>query len=223
MSARFEAILSCINGAECLADVGCDHGFVAIEAVKRKLAKRAIASDISPGPLNAAKKNIAKSGLPVEVRLGDGLDPLHENEADTVVIAGMGGMGILGILSKHTDKVRDSLIIMQPQHDLEKLRRGLFSIGFEMCCEKLAKEDERFYEIMAAKKVPSPAPLSETECFLGSHTCGLAMDFYLQKKEKIEKYIHRITEPTAKKRAEWELGALNTRLSRFLRGWPEFR
>lgn len=208
---------------KCLADIGCDHAYVSIEAVKRKLVKKAIACDISPGPLEAAKKNIGESGMNIELRLGDGLEPIGENEADVVVVAGMGGMRILGILSEGFHKIHNSLLIMQPQHDLEKLRRGLFIIGFEICCEKLAKEDERFYEIMAAKKVPSPAPLSETECFLGSHSCRLAMEFYSLKKEKIEKYIHRITEPTAKKRAEWELGALNTRLSRFLRGWPEFR
>ena len=212
MSARFEALLSCIKGAECLADIGCDHAYVAIEAVKRKLAKKAIACDISPGPLGAAKKNIEQSGLQVEYRLGDGLCPIHENEADFVVIAGMGGMRILGILGENTCKVGNATIIMQPQHDFEKLRMGLFGLGMGIACEKLVKDDGRFYEIIVANKNHSPVLLSQMECFLGSHSCGLAMEFYLHKKEKIEKYIDRITDTKLKEKAHRELGALNSRL-----------
>ena len=212
MSARFEALLGCIEGADCLADIGCDHAYIAIEAVKRKLAKKAIACDISPGPLGAAKKNVEQSGVHVEVRLGDGLGPLRENEADVIIIAGMGGMRILGIIAQNMHKVGNALIILQPQHDLDKLRRGLCDLGFAIVCEKLAKEDGRFYEIIVAKKTDSPEMLSDMECFLGSHSCGLAMEFYLLKKEKIEKYVSRITDGNLKEKAEWELEAVNARL-----------
>ena len=199
---------------KCLADIGCDHAYVSIEAVKRKLVKKAIACDISPGPLEAAKKNIGESGMNIELRLGDGLEPIGENEADVVVVAGMGGMRILGILSEGFHKIHNSLLIMQPQHDLEKLRRGLFGLGFGVAFEKLVKEDGRFYEIIVAKKTASPTPPTEAEFFLGSHSCELAREFYLQKMDKINKYILRITEPDALKKAERELWELKNRINK---------
>jgi len=105
-----------------LADIGTDHAYLPIEAIKRGICERAIACDVAEGPLKAAAKNVQAAALDIEdsapnmnnaaldtrevalcekieTRLGDGLRVLHPGEADCIVIAGMGGMNICEILA----------------------------------------------------------------------------------------------------------------------------
>ena len=224
---RVETILDCVAGAGVLADIGTDHAFIPIEAIKRKLAKKAIACDIASGPLEIGRKNVAREGLTefIELRLGDGLEPVRHNEADTIVIAGMGGMRILGIIESGLVKIENANLVLQPQHDISKLRRGLFGLGIKIRSEHLAKEGERFYEVLCAAKSSemnrkdrcgreaafceaksSEMPkLTEKDFFLGIHTGELAPHFYLQKKQKIEKYIHLVKDKKEKEQAKNEL------------------
>ena len=213
---RIEAILSCVAGADCsvLADIGTDHAFIPIEAIKRKLAKKAIACDIAKGPLEIGRKNVAKEGLAgfIELRLGDGLNPIRKDEADVVVIAGMGGLRILGIISHGIEKISNASLILQPQHDTSKLRRGLFDLGIKIQSEHLAKEGERFYEILFAKKSSDILIFTEEDFFLGSFTGEHAAQYYSQKKQKIEGYIHRINDAYEKTQAQSKLEWLDKRL-----------
>ena len=238
---RLDEILNCVVGADCsiLADIGTDHAQIPIEAIKRKLAKKAIACDIAPGPLEKGKRNVVNEGLSkfIELRLGDGLSPILQNEADVVVIAGMGGMRILKIIAYGLYKICNANLILQPQHDTSKLRRGLYDLGVKIHSEHLAKEGERFYEILCAKKICNmnrkhsesgtcsnghDAPLrpeknsdvpTEKDFFLGSYKGDFASQFYLQKKQKIEKYIHHISDENEKKQAHKQLAWLNKALA----------
>ena len=206
---RLETILKCVAASKCnvLADIGTDHAFIPIEAIKRKLASKAIACDISPGPLEIGKKNVVKEGLAeyIELRLGDGLRPIRQSEADVIVIAGMGGLRILGIISQGLEKIGNASLILQPQHDTSKLRRGLFELGIKIQSEHLAREGERFYEILCAAKCTEMPLYTEEDFFLGSHTGEFASQFYLQKKQKIEGYIERVTDEKEKEKAFNEL------------------
>ena len=76
-----------------VADIGCDHGYLSIYLLESGKKDRAIAMDVRPGPLSSAEENIRLAGLSdsIELRLSDGLEKLSIGEADTVVIAGMGG------------------------------------------------------------------------------------------------------------------------------------
>ena len=84
---RMEAILSLCCPAETAADIGCDHGQVAVELVLRGLAKTCIAADISAPSLEKARRRAEEWGLSgkVECRLGDGLSVLRPGEAQTIV------------------------------------------------------------------------------------------------------------------------------------------
>ena len=61
------------------------------------------------------------------------------------------------------------------------------------------------YVILLAKKYSSVQKLTEEDFFLGSHTGELAKLFYLQKKQKIEKYIYRLNDENEKEQANKEL------------------
>ena len=62
-SDRIQTIINMIRPCQLLADIGCDHGYVCIEAVRGGSAKAALACDIKGGPLAAASENIRNAGL----------------------------------------------------------------------------------------------------------------------------------------------------------------
>ena len=71
------AIVDWIDGT-ILADIGCDHAYVAIEAIRQKKVIKAYACDIAQGPLNNAKKTIEELGLQdkIECVLMDGISDI---------------------------------------------------------------------------------------------------------------------------------------------------
>lgn len=150
---RLKTIFDFIPQCGFLADIGCDHGFIPTEAVKQGVAKRAAACDISEPSLMKADKNIRFSGLSdkIETRLGGGLAPLGQYEADVIIIAGMGGHLIADILYEGFEKIGGAKLILQPMTNVPELRRRLTDGGFKITAEKLAKEDRRIYTVIAAE------------------------------------------------------------------------
>ena len=69
LSPRLEKIIYTIRPCRALADIGCDHGYVAISAVKRGKAERVIAADVAEGPLKAAGRNSKAEGVSEQIRL----------------------------------------------------------------------------------------------------------------------------------------------------------
>jgi len=207
LSKRLRAILSLVGKCEVLSDIGTDHAYIPIEAIRADLCKRAIACDITQGPLGIAAKNISDAGLSdvIETRLGNGLAPLHEDEADCIIIAGMGGMNILQILTAGLEKIKKSRLILQPQHDIEKLRRFLYNNGFEITREEVVHKEGRFYEIIRAEYTGKTEMPSAGELFLGKAKNPAAYDYFIYLRNKIRKYIDNITNDEDKTRAEREL------------------
>ncbi len=168
LSERLIKITEFVDGTTSLADIGTDHGYVPVYCVQNGLCDSAIACDINEGPLNAAKEHIEGSGLSdkITTRLSDGLDALGKGEADTIVIAGMGGFLIRDILTRGKDVIDDTTrLILQPMVAGKELREYLISDGFEIVSEKLAREEDKFYNIIYAKKGTSH--LTERELVLG--------------------------------------------------------
>ena len=187
LKSRLEAILKATENTDTLLDVGCDHAYLAIEAVKRGCAKRVIASDINEGPLKKAEENINKAGLirEIDIRLGSGIEVISENEADTVVIAGMGGILITEILDKNPALSGSvSAYILQPMNSKEDLRRYLINNGYTIDYEILAEERGKIYSIL--KVLNKKQPPYEKEIFY--HT-GNLLNLRNTDKELILKYI----------------------------------
>lgn len=152
----------------CLADIGTDHGYIPIYSVENGNCKRAIACDINEGPLKAAMENIAEKGLSekIETRLSNGLEKLKPNEADTIVIAGMGGFLIRDILEAGKDKIGEhTSLLLQPMVAPSELREYLIRNGYNIYKEKLAREGEKFYNILLVKK--GTCTYSEKEILFG--------------------------------------------------------
>ncbi len=93
LSKRLERIASFVQPGSRVADIGTDHGYVPIWLVQKGVCPSALAMDVRKGPLERAEEHVEEVGLSgkIELRLSDGLAKLKAGEADTVVIAGMGG------------------------------------------------------------------------------------------------------------------------------------
>src|SRR5690554_4326780 len=101
LSPRLLAIAEMVPEGSRVADIGTDHGYIPVFLKKTGRAKWAMASDINTGPLEKAAEVIKRHGLETEIdiRRGDGLTVLDGGEADTIVVAGMGGMLMRDILA----------------------------------------------------------------------------------------------------------------------------
>ncbi|MFA7164087.1 MAG: class I SAM-dependent methyltransferase, partial [Eubacteriales bacterium] len=111
------------------------------------------AADVSRGSLAKAQDLIRAMGLEdrIETRLGDGLSVLKVGEANSIVIAGMGGILISQILEKDKQigQAVDSLVL-QPMTASRELRQWLSENNYSITKEDLVKEGKKIYELILA-------------------------------------------------------------------------
>lgn len=159
---RLQALADFVPEGARAADIGTDHGYLAVALVESGKAVHVMASDLNRGPCEAAKRTVAEAGLgkSIDVRQGDGLAPLAPGEADTICIAGMGGVLMTQILEAGADVLaKTRRLVLQPMNGAGKLRRWLYQKDWHIDGEKLAVADGRLYEILTA--VPGKAPMPE--------------------------------------------------------------
>lgn len=154
LTPRLQVIADYVEKDAIVADIGTDHAYIPVHLLENDISKKVIAADINKGPLNNAKKYIESRKLEdkIETRLGNGIEVLKPYEVNTVIIAGMGGLLINGILenSKAVVKTIDTFIL-QPMVASDELRKYLYTHGYKITHEKLAKEGNKLYEIIYAE------------------------------------------------------------------------
>lgn len=153
LSERLRAVAESVTVGNRVADIGCDHAYISIYLIENDIAPQVIAMDVNKGPLKRARENITRHGFDnrIRTRLSDGLHEMSPGEADTILIAGMGGALIIKILEeghKAVQKCRE--LILQPQAELFLVRKYIHQIGFHIVREKMLKEDGKYYVIMSA-------------------------------------------------------------------------
>jgi len=150
LTPRLRAVAELVpNGAK-LADIGTDHAYLPVWLLLEGKISRAIAADLREGPLNRAKLTAKEYECKnnVAFRLCDGLSGLEPGDADTVVIAGMGGETIAAILQA-APWTRSSVytLILQPMSAQNDLRRWLWQQGYNINKEELVCEGDKLYNI----------------------------------------------------------------------------
>ena len=144
---RISVICAHIPGCRVFADIGCDHGYCTAYVLEKGLCERAYVSDISAACLKKAETLLAAeiaAGRCVPV-CADGLDGVQD--ADCVLIAGMGGEEIVRILSRAPLPER---FVLQPMHNVEKVRRHLLARGAYIE-EDFTFEDGKFYDLIVGR------------------------------------------------------------------------
>lgn len=148
LSDRLLTVASMIEGNKVLADVGTDHGYVPIYLAQENKITHAIAMDINEGPLCRACENIAAYNVSdrVETRLSDGLCSLKPYEAQSILIAGMGGLLINRILGDSLEAAHSAEeLVLSPHSDIDKVREFVLEHGFTITDERIVREDGKYY------------------------------------------------------------------------------
>lgn len=165
---RMSEIASLIDGANCVADIGSDHGFLGKMLIEQNRAKKVIATDISPMCLKKTENLAKRFGLDskIETRVGDGLEPIFENEVDVAVMAGIGGQEIIRILKTQNLKNIKNFVIV-PAQNAPELRLFLSGNGFEIVQDKIVKDQNIFYNIMFVQKNDKIQKLQKCQILFG--------------------------------------------------------
>lgn len=168
LSKRLQAVAELVTPDLKVADIGTDHAYIPIWLVEQKKNPSAIAMDINQGPLEKAKENIALHGLSscIKTRQSDGMKQLEAKEAESVVIAGMGG----GLVIKILEDVRERNFgikewILQPQSEIRRVREYLNESGYQIVKEDMVLDEGKFYPMMKVVKGGREAYREEELCY----------------------------------------------------------
>lgn len=163
---RMKVIASKISPYKKIADVGCDHGYLIIEALKLNSDIKAIAIDNKKMPLESCKSNMIKYGYIDNVRfsLSSGIVDI-DDDTECVVIAGMGGILITEILSADLRNVKR--FILAPNKDEINVRKHMLTLGFDITDETIVYENDKYYQIIVFDKVDKVKSYNEDELTYG--------------------------------------------------------
>lgn len=153
LSDRMRAVVGLVEPCKSIADIGCDHGYVAMELVRSNICRHVIAMDINKGPLERARHNVRDYDMQdyIETRLSDGVQALRAGEVEGIICAGMGGRLVISILEQDKELVCDlRQVILQPQSELDEVRGYLRENGFIIDREDMVYEDGKYYPMMRA-------------------------------------------------------------------------
>jgi tRNA (adenine22-N1)-methyltransferase len=167
LSKRLGTIAHMVSKGNRLVDIGTDHGYIPIYLLGKGNIPSALAMDVGKGPLLRAEEHIKAYCFEDKAvcRLSNGFAQYQKGEADTAVIAGMGGDLMSRILEAGKEKLPEELIL-QPQSEWFKVRRFLVENGYQIIEEDMLIEDGKYYVVIKAA-VGVPQKLNEIEELYG--------------------------------------------------------
>lgn len=168
LSKRLQTVLDFIEPNAKLADIGCDHGYLALHAIYKGV-KYVQLVDNKKGPLDVARNNLSKENLDatIEYSLSDGLSSLNQ-DINVVAICGMGGDLISKILSDNIDKTKHlDYLILEANSKVDVLRYFLINNGFNILDEEIVCDKNKYYQIIKTKYVNENIKLTDNEIEFG--------------------------------------------------------
>ncbi len=215
LSKRLLTVAGMVENDSVVADIGTDHAYIPIYLVEQGVCKKAIAMDVNPGPLERAREHILASGLSEQIvtRLSDGLAKLSENEADTYVIAGMGGPLMVSILARRMDLLqKGKTLVLQPQSEIGEVREFLIHNHYKIIQEEMFYDMEKTYVAMKAIKSKESITYTKTQYIFGKlllENLNPVLFEYLKKQKEVYENLviklkDNITKQTMLRKAECE-------------------
>ncbi len=147
LSPRLLILTNYISIDDKVVDVGCDHALLGIYLTQNKMVNKIIGSDIIEHAIEKAKGTASQNGVNIDLRVGDGLKVLNEEDKiDTIVISGMGFFKIRKILEDYKTNLKNiQKIIIQLNTKEYDIRKYISSIGYYIKEESLIKENNIYY------------------------------------------------------------------------------
>lgn len=153
LSKRLQTVADTVTKGNSVADIGCDHAYIAIYLIEEAIAPKVIAMDINKGPLQRADENIRAKGYEnrIETRLSDGLDKLSKDEVETVLMAGIGGALMIRILEEGKEVLEGvNELVLSPQSEINLVRKHLHDNNFAITEEKMIMDEGKYYVVIKA-------------------------------------------------------------------------
>ncbi len=153
LSTRLQAVADLVPHCGCVADVGTDHGYLAAWLLQNNVAKHVFATDIHAGPLERAKQTAKTCDITEKLSfyLCDGLQFREAQNADAVVIAGMGGETMISILQNAPWSWQNTDLILQPQSKQSMLFNWLRKHGIGLNRAVLCEDSGKRYMAVRAR------------------------------------------------------------------------
>jgi tRNA (adenine22-N1)-methyltransferase len=115
LSPRLRHVFELVPLTGAVADIGSGHGALAAALAGR--GQRVVATERTPRTEEGLRRDLARLGIPVATRRGEGLAALREGEVETAVIAGLGGRSLLRILE--SSRWLPRWLVLQPMQDAD--------------------------------------------------------------------------------------------------------
>ena len=200
ISQRLLACCDYIAPGDRVADVGCDHGYLAIHLVQSGISPKVYASDIRPAPLESAVKNAGTYGVSERISfyLSDGVNKIPR-DFDSLVCAGMGADVMVSIL-RAAPWLQDGQyrLVLQCQSKTPVLRRYLSETGWEIQREQVLRDGRFLYTVLEAVWAPAQ-PLKPGQCYVSpallKSGCALTREYIRWVWEHLELSITHQKEP----------------------------
>lgn len=168
LSVRLALIAGLIPKSVSVCDVGCDHAYLAAYLSQSGNYGKITATDINALPLERAGQNLKEAGIDdVRLVLCDGLCGISREDADCVVIAGMGGEVISGIIERCEFAKDNVIFILQPMTAADYLRKYLAENGFETETEKAGVENGKIFCVIKCRFTGKTRKLTLFESRMG--------------------------------------------------------
>lgn len=163
---RIKTIGDFIESGDVVVDVGADHGLLELYLIGKYENITITAVENKVGPYRILENNL-KGYKNVKLSLSDGLECVSR-QTKTVVIAGMGGLNIVKILSRYPEKTnRLKKIVVDAHRDIEIVRRTLANFSFRIKKEKIVFEQDKFYVVSEFVKSKKPVRYSKNVLQIG--------------------------------------------------------
>ncbi len=209
---RLKMLYDMMPECGCMGDVGTDHGLLPIYCVQNGKCRRAVASDLRAGPLEAARKNIAlyHCETQIETLLCPGLEGYAERECDTIVIAGMGGFTICSILAqwlasckRGNDSPETRLFLLQPNTAEHELRKFLWEHAFRIEEERAVCDGAHVYAGIKGRFTQQKELYTPMDCYTGKIMCRrMTEEDFIYYKALLRKYENVLRGLCAKREPE---------------------
>lgn len=198
LSKRLERIASFVQPGSRVADIGTDHGYVPIWLVQKGVCRRHWRWMCGKAHWSGRKNTWKRWGFPgkIELRLSDGLAKLKAGEADTVVIAGMGGKLTCRILEQGRHVWENwsegkERLILSPQSEQDEVRYFLEEQGFSILREAMLTDEGKYYIVIEAAR-GTMRPGREQDYRFGADLIRKkdpVLLAYLEKEEKMTRQV----------------------------------